>query len=236
MFTHQRECKILEGLLESHKKFITAVKAHAFGDLNELKWEAQATLPPPHWGAANCEVWKRNSVSTHSSRSTWSLGSSPPHSDTQLIPNRVSPHLWELPTTVPWKIMDDRHGLSWTGQTLTPQGQVRLGPQPLSSPSSPWSWHVDFHPLHSPAAPRPTVTSDHVVTECRISSAFICPKFLLHVLTERWVFKLLPPASRLSPRTSSSSCPEMGGPLTGVRSVEARLHTRLKKRFNKILS
>lgn len=108
-------------------------------------------------------------------------------------------------TAVPRDILE--MGCPARGQTPAPQKLGRAcGHQVLTTPPSPGSLHLDFHPLHSTATPLPTVTSDHIVTKSKTSLAFLCPKFLLHVWQPGGSYILktaLPSLLALSSRISS---------------------------------
>lgn len=179
------------------------VKAHAFGDLKKLNLEPYVTLHVllPHWGATQFPNINPEFSISAQKRGYPIFGSSPSYSDTQLIPKQVGPHLWELHSSTMRRL---RGG----GLPCSPHRVGgACGHQDHTTPPSPWSLQLDFHPLHPTATPLPTVTLDHIITKSKASSAFICPKFLLHIWqSDRSYILKIPLASLmiLSSRISSS--------------------------------
>lgn len=156
------------------------MKAHAFGDLQTLNLEPYVSLRalPPHWGATQfpsikpefslCmetgppDLWEFTTFLRHPADST--PGRAPPVSG----------------TVAPRDILE--MGCPAQGQTPAPQNLGRACGRPvLTTPPSPGSLQLDFHPLHSTATPLPTGTSDHIITKPETFLASLCPKFLLHV-------------------------------------------------------
>lgn len=179
------------------------MKAHAFGDLQTFNLEPYVTLHalPPHWGAMQFPSMKPEFSLSAWRRDHPIFGSSPPSSDTQLTPHQAGPHPWVAPRDTL------EMGCPAQGQTPAPQKLGRACGRPvLTTPPSPGSLQLDFHPLRSTATPLPTGTSDHVITKPKTFLAFLCPKFLLHVWQPGGSYLLkiaLPSLMALSARISS---------------------------------
>lgn len=120
-------------------------------------------------------------------------GSSPPYSDTQLIPHQARPRLWALTMKG-----HGEHELPRTGATTdSPKDSPKDGlcPSCLSLVPhlslSPSSQQMSLRPLSSTEDPLSTVPPDLIITKPEISLGFICLKFPLLCLTVSWVLHSL---------------------------------------------
>lgn len=218
------------------------MKAHAFGDLNELNLKLYVTLHvlPPHWGAI--QLWRikseLNICAQKLGPSNLHSGSSSSYSDTQLVPNQTRLQLGDFHSCT----MNGHqgHGLPNSTDTNSPRWVV-----PTASSSS--ALHQSFIlatelPPSLYRNPIPMVTTNTIITKPNSSSGFICPKFLLHIwqLGISFILRIPPPSlktlpSRISPFCrvlTSSSSPWIRWPFLGNWRLEPCFHTRLKKGFD----
>lgn len=155
------------------------MKAHAFGDLNELNLEPYVILhAPPASSLGIYPTLQHKTRSQHeSTKAGLSLlcsGSWRPHSDTQMIPNQASPHLGGSTSYHEWSSRK-RAALDRDQPWLPREGGCACSLQvSLTQPSIP---ATEFSSSHATGTPLSMVTSDLVITKPQIS--LFAPSFSL---------------------------------------------------------